>query len=110
MKNKETFMLLLLIQENQHPLLLVMQEKGDFKFTKSKEYQKGTIASNVFSTGEGTHQGVENDSDVNSLSQENVAQLLQLLQKLNQKNDESTNASTNLTYAGPFTEDASSAW
>jgi len=43
---------------------------------------------------------VENDSDVNSLSQENVAQLLQLLQKLNQKNDGSTNASANLTCAG----------
>ncbi|KAH0709221.1 hypothetical protein KY284_010648 [Solanum tuberosum] len=83
---------------------------SDFKFTKSKKYQKGTIASNVFSTGEGTYQGVENDSDVNSLSQENVAQLLQLLQKLNQKNDGSTNPSANLTCAGPFTEEASGAW
>ncbi|KAH0695814.1 hypothetical protein KY289_013296 [Solanum tuberosum] len=52
-------------------------------------------------------QGVENDPDVNSLSQENVAQLLQ---KLNLKNDGSTNASANLTCAGPFTEEASGAW
>ncbi|KAH0768774.1 hypothetical protein KY290_012755 [Solanum tuberosum] len=99
-EKQREFMLLLLILENQHPFLLVMQEKGDFKFTKSTKYQKGVIASNVFSIGEGTHQGVENDPDVNSLSQENVAQLLQLLQKLNLKNDGSTNASANLTCAG----------
>ena len=59
-----------------------------FKFNKSNKRRKGTITGNVFSIEEVTHQAPENDSDVNSLSQENVEQLLQ---KLNQKNYGSTN-------------------
>lgn len=45
---------------------------SDLKITKSKKCHKGTIASNVFRIGEGTHQGVENYSNVNYVSQENM--------------------------------------
>jgi len=58
---------------------------ADFKFTKPKKYQKGPIAGNVFNTGEASQQGNSYVASVKSLSSENVAQLLGLLQKMNQK-------------------------
>lgn len=57
----------------------------DFKFTKVKRYHKGVVVNNAFSVDKESQQAMDSPANVISLSQENVAQLLQLLQKLNQK-------------------------
>lgn len=64
----------------------------DFKFTKPKRYQKGPVAGNVFSTGEASQQGNSDHAALNSLSPENVSQLLGLLQKMNQKDQAESSA------------------
>ncbi|KAH0725954.1 hypothetical protein KY289_001947 [Solanum tuberosum] len=70
---------------------------ADFKFTKTKRYQKGAMVNNVCNTGEGNQHGVEHTTDVMSLSSDNVPQLLQ---KINQKNTGTTDASANMTCSG----------
>ncbi|XP_049389434.1 uncharacterized protein LOC125853742 [Solanum stenotomum] len=82
----------------------------DFKFTKNKKYQKGHVANNVFSSSEVNSHGVEGSTDQTSLSQENVAQLLQLLQKMNHQTSNTSDGSANITCAGPFIEEPSGGW
>ncbi|KAH0675186.1 hypothetical protein KY285_022987 [Solanum tuberosum] len=64
----------------------------DFKFTKPKRYQKGPVVGNVFSTGEASQQGNSDHAALNSLSPENVSQLLGLLQKMNKKDQAESSA------------------
>lgn len=58
------------------------------------------MANNAFSTNKGNNQMMENSTDPQSLSQENVTQLLGLLEKMNQKNGGKMDATASNACAG----------
>ncbi|XP_075076501.1 uncharacterized protein LOC142163146 [Nicotiana tabacum] len=76
----------------------------DFKFTNQGKFQgKGQVqASNVFSSNEESVQICNTAENVQSLTQENVAELLQLLQrvKLGQQSASTSEPSANMSCAG----------
>ncbi|OIT03128.1 hypothetical protein A4A49_57624, partial [Nicotiana attenuata] len=75
---------------------------ADFKFTKQRKFQENVQANDVFNTNEEGIQGNMNVLGTQSLTQENVTQLLQLLQQVNigQQGAETSEASVNLSCAG----------
>lgn len=74
----------------------------NFKFTKQRNFQRNVHANAVFNTNEERIQGNTYTTGTQSLTQENVAQLLQLLQQVNigQQVAGTSEASANLSYAG----------
>ncbi|OIT23628.1 hypothetical protein A4A49_59440, partial [Nicotiana attenuata] len=76
----------------------------DFKFTNQKKFQgRGHVqANNIFNSEEARVQPTNNAENVQALTQENVAELLQLLQqvKLGQQGVSTSDASANLSCAG----------